>query len=96
MPGTAKMIWMSCSSSQGPNQPCAPKSSTKIIPEITGDTANGRSMSVIRTCFPGNSNFEMHHAAATPNTRLIGTAIDAISSVSLAALRASGSLIASQ
>ncbi len=30
MPGTAKMIWMSCAASQGPSQPCAPNSSTKI------------------------------------------------------------------
>ena len=28
MPGTAKMILMSCASSQGPSQPCLPKSST--------------------------------------------------------------------
>ena len=28
MPGTAKMIWMSCALSQGPSQPCAPNSST--------------------------------------------------------------------
>ena len=52
MPGTAKMILMSCSSSQGPNQPCAPNSSTKIMPEITGETANGRSIRVIRTFLP--------------------------------------------
>ena len=96
MPGTAKMILMSWSSSQGPNQPWAPKSSTKIMPEITGETANGRSISVIRTFLPGNSNLEMHHAAATPKTRLSGTAIAAISRVSLAALSESGSVIASQ
>ena len=96
MPGTAKMILMSCASSQGPNQPCAPNRRTKIIPEITGETAKGRSIRVISRFFPGNSNLEMHHAAATPKTRLIGTAIEAMSSVSLAALSASGSLIASQ
>ncbi|MNT37241.1 hypothetical protein D3C72_1733690 [compost metagenome] len=28
MPGTAKMILMSCSASHGPNQPCAPNTST--------------------------------------------------------------------
>src|SRR6185295_5516050 len=39
MPGRAKMILMSCSASQGPTQPCAPKSSTYINPEMTGDTA---------------------------------------------------------
>ncbi len=66
------------------------------MPEITGETANGRSIRVIRRFLPGNSNLEMHQAAATPKTRLSGTAMDAVSSVSLAALRASGSLIASQ
>ncbi len=30
-----------------PNQPCAPNSSTKIRPAITGETENGRSISVI-------------------------------------------------
>ena len=28
MPGTAKMIWMSCAASQSPKQPCAPNTST--------------------------------------------------------------------
>ena len=46
MPGTAKMIWMSCAASQGPSQPCAPNSSTKTGPQITGETENGRSISV--------------------------------------------------
>ena len=96
MPGTAKMIWMSCSESHSPNQPCAPKSSTKIMPEITGETAKGRSIRVISTFLPRNSNLEMHQAAAIPNTRLIGTAMLAIRSVSLAALSASGSRIASR
>ena len=52
MPGTAKMILMSCSTSQAPNQPWAPKSSTKIMPEITGETANGRSIRVISRFLP--------------------------------------------
>ena len=40
----------------GPNQPCAPNSSTKIIPEITGETANGRSIRVISRFLPRKSN----------------------------------------
>ena len=32
------MIFTSCSMSQAPNSPCAPNSSTKIIPDTTGDT----------------------------------------------------------
>ena len=66
------------------------------MPEITGDTANGRSIRVISRFLPRNSNFAMHQAAATPKTRLSGTAIAAMSSVSFAALSASGSEIASQ
>ena len=31
----------------GPNQPCAPNSSTKTRPETTGETEKGRSISVI-------------------------------------------------
>jgi hypothetical protein len=38
----------------------------------------------------------MHQAAATPKIRFTGTAIEATSRVSLAALSASGSTIASQ
>ena len=68
MPGTAKMILMSCSNSHGPNQPCRPNSCTKISPETTGDTANGRSMSVISRRLPRNSNLVIAHAAAMPNT----------------------------
>jgi hypothetical protein len=96
MPGTAKMILISCSPSQLPNQPWAPNRSTKIMPEITGDTAKGRSMRVMSRCFPGNSNLAMHHAAATPKIRFTGTAMLATSSVSLAALSASGSRMASR
>ena len=96
MPGTAKMIWMSCSESHSPNQPCAPNRSTKIMPEMTGETAKGRSMRVMSTFLPRNSNLEMHQAAAIPNTRFTGTAMPAMSRVSLAALRASGSRIASR
>ena len=66
----------------GPNQPCRPKISTKIRPAITGDTENGRSISVISTLLPRKSNLAIAQAAATPNTRLSGTAIAAVSSVS--------------
>ncbi len=42
IPGVAKMILISCSLSQSPNQPRLPNSSTSIRPAITGDTENGR------------------------------------------------------
>jgi hypothetical protein len=91
IPGTAKMIRMSLSDSHEPNQPCAPKTSTKTRPATTGETENGRSISVISICLPGNSNLAMAQAAATPKTRLSGTEIAAASSVSLIADKASGS-----
>ena len=75
MPGTAKMMWMSCASSHGPNQPCRPNSSTKISPAITGETLKGRSISVISRLLPTNWNLAMAQAAATPKTVLIGTTI---------------------
>ena len=73
---------MSCASSHGPSTPRAPKSSTKIRPEITGDTLNGRSISVISALLPRNRYFAISQAAATPNTRFSGTQIAAVSSVS--------------
>ncbi len=91
MPGTAKMILMSCSASQGPNQPWAPNTSTYIRPATTGEIENGRSIRVIRKALPRNSNLAMHQAAATPNTRFTGTAISAVIRVSLMADQASGS-----
>ncbi len=91
MPGTAKMILMLCAMSHGPNQPCAPNTSTKIMPEITGDTANGRSISVIKMFLPGKSNLVIAHAAATPKMQFIGTEIPAAMNVSLMALNVNGS-----
>ena len=61
---------------------------------MTGDTENGRSISVISKLLPGKLNLAMAHAAATPNTRLSGTAIAAVSSVRRIAASASGSTIA--
>ena len=63
-------------------------------PAITGETENGRSISVISTLLPRNSNLAIAQAAATPNTRFSGTAIAAASSVSRIAASASGSTIA--
>ena len=47
-------------------------------------------MSVINVLLPRNSNFAIAHAAATPNTRLNGTAMAATISVSLTAAHAIG------
>ncbi|MNC98027.1 hypothetical protein D3C83_158720 [compost metagenome] len=68
----------------------APNSSTKIKPDTTGDTANGRSISVTRKALPLKSNLAIAHAAATPKTRLAGTAIAATSRVSCSADVVSG------
>src|SRR6478609_6215515 len=59
---------------------------------MTGDTAKGKSMSVMRRLLPRKLNLAIAHAAATPNTRFAGTAIAAAVSVSLMALIASGSV----
>ena len=48
-------------------------------------------MSVTRTLLPRNSNLAIAQAAATPNTRLSGTAIEATRSVRRIAASASGS-----
>ncbi len=61
------------------------------MPEITGDTASGRSMSVISTLLPRNSNLAIAQAAASPNTVLIGTTTAAVSSVRRMAASVSGS-----
>src|SRR5580658_8750988 len=58
---------------------------------MTGDTAKGRSISVVRRLFPRNRNFAMAQAAAIPNTTLAGTTIATVRSVSRIAARASGS-----
>src|SRR3569833_1021678 len=91
IPGSAKMMLMSCCCSQTPNQPCRPNSSTYIMPEMTGDTANGRSMIVIRKLFQRNSNLAMAQDADSPKMVLIGTTISAVVNVSLMAAAVSGS-----
>ncbi len=64
------------------------------MPEMTGDTENGRSINVISRLLPWNSNLVIAQAAATPKTRLSGTAIAAVSKVNSIAASASGSVIA--
>jgi hypothetical protein len=57
-----------------------------------GQDREGRSASVVKKALPRNSNLARADAAATPNTRFIGTAIAAVMSVRRIALQASGSL----
>src|SRR4029077_2591449 len=91
IPGTAKIILISCAESQGPSQPCKPNNKTKIRPEITGETEKGRSINVMRKLLPGNWNFAMAQAAAIPKIRFSGTAMAAAVKVSQIAAAASGS-----
>jgi hypothetical protein len=91
IPGTAKTMWMPCACRNAPNQPLLPNSRMKTRPAMTGDTANGRSISVTSALLPRNSNFAIAHAAATPKIMLSGTVIAATNSVSLTAAKASGS-----
>src|ERR1035437_3764770 len=73
---------MGCSSSHGPKYPCAPNNTTNINPATTGDTENGRSMSVIKIDLPRNSNLATAHAATTPKIVFNGTVMAATISVS--------------
>ncbi len=96
MPEAAKMIFTSCAISQSPNQPSAPNNSTKINPEITGDTENGRSIKVVNRLLPLNSKRVIAQAAATPNTVFNGTVTAAVNKVNLIAASVSGSDNAAQ
>jgi hypothetical protein len=58
---------------------------------MTGDTAKGRSISVISALLPRKSNFAIAQAAAMPKIMLSGTVIAATNSVSCTAASASGS-----
>src|SRR5690606_36423160 len=95
-PDTAYTIFRSCCCSQSPSHPCAPNNNTNTSPATTGDTENGRSISVIRNCLPRNWNLVIAQAAATPNTRFTGSATAATHRVSLIALQASGSVMAAR
>src|SRR5471032_1332168 len=61
---------------------------------MTGDTENGRSISVTNILFPRNEYLLTHHAALTPNTTFSGTEISTAITVSFSADSASGSKIA--
>src|ERR1700677_1847426 len=60
-----------------------------MSPEMTGETAKGRSIRVMRRLLPRKENFAIAQAAATPKITLAGTAIAAVSSVSRMAAKAS-------
>ena len=96
MPGSAKITLKPWLTSQPPMVELAPKVSMNIRPTMTGDTENGRSISVVSNCLPRKSNLAINHAAATPNTRLSGTATAATISVNLSAAMASGCTMASR
>ena len=63
------------------------------MPAMTGETANGRSMSVVSMLLPRKSNLAIVQPAAIPKIRLAGTANAAAMSVSFSAAIASGSWI---
>ena len=50
----------------GPKKPCAPNSSTKTRPATTGDTENGRSISVISKFLPAKIELGDAQAATRP------------------------------
>ena len=61
------------------------------MPEITGEIASGRSMRVMSTLLPRNSNLAIAQAAARPNSVLTGTTTAAVISVRRIAATVSGS-----
>src|SRR5205085_1535405 len=69
------------SRSHGPKNPCMPNRTMNIKPATTGDTENGRSMSVMSSDLPRNLNLAIAHAAARPNSTFNGTLIAATTSV---------------
>ena len=62
-----------------------------LRPATTGDTENGKSISVSSTVRPGNRNRAMAQAAATPKTTFNATATGATANVSRMAWRVSWS-----
>src|SRR5438477_9146371 len=96
IPGTAKMILISCSFSHCPKWPCNPKSSTYINPATTGETEKGKSINVFSSDLPRKLNLAIAHADARPKSRFSGSLIVASSIVSLIAASEYGSLSASK
>ncbi len=80
----------------GPSSPRTPKSSTYIMPAITGDTAKGRSIRVTSKLLPRKSKRAMAHEAARPKTTLRGTATTTTISVRRSAASVSASVTAAQ
>jgi hypothetical protein len=66
---------------QLPKTPSRPNSSTKISPETTGETENGRSISEISSVLALNLNLPIAQAAASPNMALKNTAMVPTTSV---------------
>ncbi len=85
MPGSANNILISCASRNGPNRPCKPYTKRYATPATIGEIEKGISISTSRKRRPGKSNLVMDHAAATPKAVLTGTAISAVSTVSIMA-----------
>ena len=67
--------------SQSPKMLCIPNRMTKSRPAMTGETANGRSISEMSRLLPQKLNFPKHHADMIPNRTLIGTAMPTVRSV---------------
>ena len=96
MPGTAKITCRPLASSQPPSAALTPNTSTSARPAITGETENGRSISVSSRLLPRKSNLVTAQATAMPKMALSGRAMAAASRVSLMAESASGSVMAAQ
>src|SRR5689334_15008229 len=73
MPGSEKMTWKPCRSSQPPTVEKCPYTRMSARPTTTGETASGRSISALTIRLPGNRWRTSSTAMPTPKTVLAST-----------------------
>ncbi len=79
-----------------PIGPFGPYSASRVRPATIVGSANGRSMTMLRSVLPGNESRTSTHAITVPTTAFTPTTASDSSSVILSAATACGSVIASQ
>ena len=93
MPGRPKMILNPKSFSTKPNAPADPHSTINATPTMTGETANGRSMTACSTPLPRNLLRASTNAVGIPKNTFSGTTMATTSSDRFSADIAAGVLI---
>src|SRR4051794_39833716 len=92
--GSANRICVPCAWNHGPNQPVRPYSRNSDRPTTTGESASGRSTNAFTSPLPGKRRRTIARPTTIPKIVFSGTAIAAISIVSLNACSVSASVIA--